>query len=1268
MNMATTLHCDNFVGNAWKRDLCLNCFKSKEEHQTRNGEIARLPLAIPDPPKEGILKGSKTSRQKGNKVNFLNNECEVIGFGGDVIYSDDEDEDVNNSNGNTDDDDVYDNEEDKAFQKLTKSNTDYNSIPENLQEPKEGEVKKIIEPLKLGKSVLDEKGNKKTLLVSVTPFGDQNNTKVKINRTVLSRVNGAEEKLNGTVLKSDAQLKLTKKEEKVEEVTNVVKAPEQPAEPPKEEPKSEVKESKSEVAQVEKTDVEVPVAPKKKKSIPIPEEEVKPEPQPEPKPSAEETKPEDKSFLLSTMQNKFLSSELKISPSDVETPKEKDYSKLVPNVSSLYKTVPKPEEEKPENEKREPEEKDASFERFQNIERLLKGEEITLFSKKADSAENVPELSRESAGEPDGKADSDDPSDPPALPLNPPPEIRSNFLQDLKVGGEFKLFAKKPKVPAKPIIVHSKKTNFQSPLHSARPKSPSIEKFLDITSSPVQTRSGESTPNGGDSIRVQKRQAPKPPSPKEDAEDRPSRVFPETETPKQDIPTESIRRISRSTENLLELITDKQDKADMISSTVEEISVPEPSPRRSLSLSQDSLLTSGIGEVQSKKKSSRGRFSLRKLLHLGKSKGITKEPPERNRSLLPPISKPKLEIIHPSEFNGARVEVLPPARTSKSRRSSSSASSSSGEQKESEVLSDSSTSHSVSSSGNDSHTDKTKKPVLPPRAQSLECWNNRASSQKGEKLRQPGNYAYSGEGKQDSLYVNLGEARSGLAPNKPVRTGSLREQNMENTKRFTTSSSSSQPEDSGYESFDISFSTLPSASSSLPADDNVYECVQVQNRSSSPECDSAILDSPSYSKTKRALNGKNYNHRRSEGNFDLSQDYFKMKFMRSVSLPYCTSETESEIYSPYSFYESEMGDDDCDTSPNSARSLRISRLKLKKGRSVVHKNLEDNYGAVVIANHEALAQVVEQMRQGPSVPPALRALCNAANLRWSDFTIAKDAAGVVVERRVFYPAYWGACSVTLSLTAEQGLNSSLKGPFHLNPLTELNDLVPASYLPMLKKDPSTIVQASISVLTRLQIETLSTYGKAMSSGVLNEESKKEVNFVLLQIINALKSLQAQGIEEAPSNLTNLIVCREDRDPHPRICLTSTGEQTDSECSLCQCVLNVVTDILPPTDLTNLVSSILRKEKAVSLSQAKSILEFTLWGPSDIVFGNTARELSLQRWLDLERATVLHGLVRTRAELTVFEEWHLLFLVRTNAKMMAEASVLLESGNPDGNLV
>lgn len=109
----------------------------------------------------------------------MNKEYEVIGFGGDDSYSDDDYPD--SPFNQLEDDDDEDSEEDKAFQKLTKTNTDYNSISKNLQEPKEGEVKKVIEPLKLGKQVFDDKGNKKTLFVSVTPFGDQTAVKNKIN-------------------------------------------------------------------------------------------------------------------------------------------------------------------------------------------------------------------------------------------------------------------------------------------------------------------------------------------------------------------------------------------------------------------------------------------------------------------------------------------------------------------------------------------------------------------------------------------------------------------------------------------------------------------------------------------------------------------------------------------------------------------------------------------------------------------------------------------------------------------------------------------------------------------------------------------------------------------------------------------------------------------------------------------------------------------------------------------------------------------------------
>lgn len=60
-----------------------------------------------------------------------------------------------------------------------------------------------------------------------------------------------------------------------------------------------------------------------------------------------------------------------------------------------------------------------------------------------------------------------------------------------------------------------------------------------------------------------------------------------------------------------------------------------------------------------------------------------------------------------------------------------------------------------------------------------------------------------------------------------------------------------------------------------------------------------------------------------------------------------------------SFYVSfQVTEDDHDwITPNS----RTHKLRSRKGRSIVHKNLEDNYGAVIVANHEALAQVLENV-------------------------------------------------------------------------------------------------------------------------------------------------------------------------------------------------------------------------------------------------------------------------------------------------------------------
>ena len=111
-------------------------------------------------------------------------------------------------------------------------------------------------------------------------------------------------------------------------------------------------------------------------------------------------------------------------------------------------------------------------------------------------------------------------------------------------------------------------------------------------------------------------------------------------------------------------------------------------------------------------------------------------------------------------------------------------------------------------------------------------------------------------------------------------------------------------------------------------------------------------------------------------------------------------------------------------------------------------------------------------------------------------------------------------------------------------------------------------------------------------------------------------------------------------------------------------------ILPSISMFKTMATILQKDGSVALGQVKSMLEYMLWGPSDIIFELNvereaeSREESLQRWLDLDRATVLNNMIRSQGlwniTLTVYQEYHLLFLVRTCAKMLREASLLFES--------
>ena len=234
------------------------------------------------------------------------------------------------------------------------------------------------------------------------------------------------------------------------------------------------------------------------------------------------------------------------------------------------------------------------------------------------------------------------------------------------------------------------------------------------------------------------------------------------------------------------------------------------------------------------------------------------------------------------------------------------------------------------------------------------------------------------------------------------------------------------------------------------------------------------------------------------------------------------------------------------------------------------------------------------------------------------------------------------------------------------------------------------------ILSRSHVVQFGSYARNLKQrrkSLRVDEFEKDMSFVLLQLINGLKYLQAQGIEETVSDLDNFLLARSDNDNYHRLIITEECHRGSAKkMSLCQCALAAMLQlfdisdpvqvacepremielpqIIPSVSMFKTMAVILQKDGGVSLGQVKSMLEYMLWGPSDIIFdfrhGREAesREEALQRWLDLERATVLHNIIRTQGlwniHLTVYEEYHLLFLVRTCAKMLCEASLLFES--------
>ncbi|KAJ1525900.1 hypothetical protein ONE63_009089 [Megalurothrips usitatus] len=748
---------------------------------------------------------------------------------------------------------------------------------------------------------------------------------------------------------------------------------------------------------------------------------------------------------------------------------------------------------------------------------------------------------------------------------------------------------------------------------------------------------------------------------------------------------------------------------------------PQPSPRRGLSglsLSTDSLSGTSPNkhvmtyDTERKKPGTKVRFSLRKFLGLTKDaangiRAVSLGPGAGGGAGADPVAppqprpRPRLEIIHPSDLSGRAVEVLRASGVEVRRQMQEAAAAQAqlaAANSPSVVLrdhrrnSDSAALHvdghsspmMSSLTGDSDHAVKARpnKPPPPPRSQSLEY--DPSTSPGGSPGHAPPHRPPPPKSAHvdllmrrlssttttstapptpppgHSVYANVacvgGEMRPspGVAPLKPQRTGSVRDSTAEGPRRTPlaeaaagtttttakdnkdppkmptrTCSLSSQPEDSGYESVELSDSAQPQ---SMTDSDNVYECVNsTGERSSSPECDSTSASS------KRASSGSS-----GGGGPKASADR-----PTSAATHYCGSETESDIYSPYSFYGSEEGDDQEGEADVKWRSGRV-----RKGRCVVHKSMEENYDAVVGANLEALAQLLEQIRAGPAVPTSLRPLRTASDLTWTDFTQGDEHAPVVAGRWAFLAARWGCQPVTLAvLPGVLAKGAGAHGgrgplPFALLPIAEFADRVPAASLPPAVRPAACggYVQALVGVLARARVDTLASYGAWLRGDGHHggEDAWREAGLAMLQLLNALLAMHTLRMDKAVEP-DSVVLLRDPAQPHATPQLAMLG--LHSAASDAVRIASVRVRIAQPLNVA-------------PLARAKAVLEYWLWGPSEAVCSPAA----LQRWLDLERATVLHRLVcaKESQRLAIQQQSHLLFLVHTNAAAMADAARLLDA--------
>ncbi|KAG8176647.1 hypothetical protein JTE90_009843 [Oedothorax gibbosus] len=301
-------------------------------------------------------------------------------------------------------------------------------------------------------------------------------------------------------------------------------------------------------------------------------------------------------------------------------------------------------------------------------------------------------------------------------------------------------------------------------------------------------------------------------------------------------------------------------------------------------------------------------------------------------------------------------------------------------------------------------------------------------------------------------------------------------------------------------------------------------------------------------------------------------------------------------------------------------------------------DLHTSYQAIAAANYESLAEII-----ATSLNESCAEYFRTAgkSLKWRDFALddcqETSPIAVLQDKRLYnatHRAQGKEIQVMLMVCPRKQCSNAAPQPAPASTLPRVRFPVLASFC-----DACYGGQWSwVHVLRRSRVLSVSQFAAESNKDTGNQHLHlRDHCFLLLQVIHALKGLQAEGVEEVNCDqLFGLAVSVPDSSSPPVFVLLPEDRAALCEegggSTLCQATRSTLLHLL----------------------QAKGLLEYMLWGPVDLRSSGPLDDAILQRWLDLQRAQMVKSAIaqlQNNSTLHVYEEYQLVFLLQASVKSL-----------------